>query len=1617
MANQVIVTNTGNVQVALTPPANVQVQISRAAINTLTSVPTANFANFAGNVTASNQPNITTLGTLTALNVSGNGTINNLTVTGNLQVGNLFANNANYSNFAGQVVDNTQSNITSLGTLTSLSVSGNITSGNANLGNLVTANYFSGDGSLLTGISNINNGTSNVSIPVANSNVQVYANNQHWVFTDVGNLLLAGGNGVIQSIANSSLDPIVPNVSTMILTPDPGYPGQALVLDPTTPGHIHLRAPGSNIDEPLSNVYLGGEISSFEVGIFNGAVPNLFIHSNNKTWTFDIDGNLTLPANTFAINYANGTQVPLDGPVANANYANFAGEAFNVNASNITGTVANANYSAYAGEANTANLATFATTANSVAGANVSGEVANANYSSYANIAASANSVALANVSGIGNIANINLDGSSSNVLFGNGVFAPESTSIANANYANFAGDVVNSSQSNITSLGNLTSLTINNTVGTAPTLIFAPNGTSFTTNYAPSAGTTQLGQSSRSGTGTPANAIIRTRGTISSPLTVGTSDTVNLNTYYAYNGNTNALAATYSIRLGGSGTLNTGANAVYTGASHSWQTGNPWGDWSNLSAVSGLNTLTFNTQGSLSITSGARRTSGTSTGLLSLTDYGTPTGAEFASGIFQLKSRGNADGALSVEPNDEVGKQIFVPSNGNATATISSQIVVAVDSSYTANSAYVPMNILLQPTTNTNTRSTTAFYGNGLTSFPGNIIASNANLGNLAVASFFSGDGGLLSNITGANITGTVANATFALDAGNSNLANTANSVAVANVSGIGNIAVINLDGSSSNVLFGNGIFAPESTSIANANYANFAGDVVNSSQPNITSLGNLSYLQVSNSANSISVINQLASNAFPIVSSFANLATYLLTTQYHPNNSLSYPADRTIRSRGNATAPTTAVSGDRIFNKSSLVYNGNTNVIAVAEIHTAVGTVSNIANGSYTGGQWDMSTGNPGGDTAIPNNNSWLNSLQFNNSGTLAITPATPANSSLGQSSSALVITNYGATTANLVQVGGITFQRARGNRANVQTIQAGDHVGRSLFYCYSNGAFQTSNVAQYRVVVDSTYVANDVIVPMSHQFQTVANVGGVTTLRTTSFFANGTTALPGNINFTTSTANLLTGTSGQVALGISAGTTQGAFSVAIGRETGETNQGTQSLAVGYRAGRTNQANYALAFGDNAGANAQSEYTIAIGQYAGANLQGNNSVAFGTNAGKESQGNVSVAIGSGAATTNQAERSVAIGPDAGSNAQGAYSVAIGLNAGYNNQSTQSVALGYYAGANTQGQYSVAIGRQAGENNQGANSFALGYAAGSTNQGNNSVAIGYAAGYANQANNSIILNATGSTLDQTVANTFTVAPVRNDVANIGQVMFYNSSSKEVTYGDTISVAGSITSGNATVGTSGSGNIASFRLFGDKTYNSNFILNGAQFNAIVDGINPFSGFSPFKFDIYDNSNNYIPPSRYFRARGSVASPASAQAGDNISINSYAVYADSGNTYKDLFNTTVAVVSNDNAGNVVGSYNIINYGGANSYVNINVPTTYAQNLIANANVTAANVQVNTNGFMKLASYTEAALTAITGQIGWMAAVSDSASGGNPNGMIAFWDTTNSRWSYIHDNSAV
>ena len=162
------------------------------SVGTLTSLTVS--GDLTGTLSTAAQPNITSVGNLTGLRVTGVsnvGPIGNLKIsggtngyvlqtdgTGNLSWANLSSTlgNANVagSNTQIQYNDGTNlagsANLTFNATTSTLSVIGNINSTNANLGNLAKANFFSGDGSLLTNL-NI------AAASVANANYAAYAGN------------------------------------------------------------------------------------------------------------------------------------------------------------------------------------------------------------------------------------------------------------------------------------------------------------------------------------------------------------------------------------------------------------------------------------------------------------------------------------------------------------------------------------------------------------------------------------------------------------------------------------------------------------------------------------------------------------------------------------------------------------------------------------------------------------------------------------------------------------------------------------------------------------------------------------------------------------------------------------------------------------------------------------------------------------------------------------------------------------------------------------------------------------------------------------------------------------------------------------------------------------------------------------------------------------------------------------------------------------------------------------------------------------------------------------------------------------------------------------------------
>lgn len=137
------------------------------------------------------------------------------------------------------------------------------------------------------------------------SYAEIQVADQHWFFREDGSLNLPSqGNlvgttpnaqGHLQWVGNSSGDGF--GYTTLRLVPDDTIEGgdQYLIIDPTGPGHIHIRAGGTQ-DDSAAQLYLGGETSHFKVD--SGLNPNVHVSANSKVWTFgstETYGILTLP--------------------------------------------------------------------------------------------------------------------------------------------------------------------------------------------------------------------------------------------------------------------------------------------------------------------------------------------------------------------------------------------------------------------------------------------------------------------------------------------------------------------------------------------------------------------------------------------------------------------------------------------------------------------------------------------------------------------------------------------------------------------------------------------------------------------------------------------------------------------------------------------------------------------------------------------------------------------------------------------------------------------------------------------------------------------------------------------------------------------------------------------------------------------------------------------------------------------------------------------------------------------------------------------------------------------------------------------------------------------------
>ena len=238
---------------------------------------------------------------LPVVNMNGTPT----TQKSNLQnMGNLILSSAGGSYFvpaaqallAQTVTNAAQPNITSVGTLSTLTTTGNIT---VNAGG-----YFIGDGGYL---SNVIGSTGNITfngdnIQSTNDVVNILVNGNRWIFNDSGYMEIPndGSFGALNSsiLAFSSQN----NKPIFIEVLDTGNSiAQQWVFDNagnlTLPGNTFAVNYANGDPVPLggaSGLPISNGTSNINIATADG---NVTIVANGETWTFDPSGNLTIPGN------------------------------------------------------------------------------------------------------------------------------------------------------------------------------------------------------------------------------------------------------------------------------------------------------------------------------------------------------------------------------------------------------------------------------------------------------------------------------------------------------------------------------------------------------------------------------------------------------------------------------------------------------------------------------------------------------------------------------------------------------------------------------------------------------------------------------------------------------------------------------------------------------------------------------------------------------------------------------------------------------------------------------------------------------------------------------------------------------------------------------------------------------------------------------------------------------------------------------------------------------------------------------------------------------------------------------------------------------------------------
>ena len=408
-----------------------------------------------------------------------------------------------------------------------------------------------------------------------------------------------------------------------------------------------------------------------------------------------------------------------------------------------------------------------------------------------------------------------------------------------------------------------------------------------------------------------------------------------------------------------------------------------------------------------------------------------------------------------------------------------------------------------------------------GLVSITGNLVSGNANLGNAATANFFIGAGNNLSNIQGANVSGTVSSATTA---------GTVTTAAQPNITSVGTLTSLGVNGTVTAVAFtaNTGVFTGNGNGLSSLVGANVTGTVASATSATNAAalLQNTStsttvyptFTTSSANGNSSAVINTSISanlgnasiTATTFVGALSGAATSAttagtVTTAAQPNIT-SVGTLTSLAVTGNVTAGNLIgphANGNSNVNIPSANGNVNISAVGVANVLVVTGTGVNVAGTLNATG--NANVGNIGATQGVFTN------VSGNGSALSSITGGNVT----GQVGNALVAgTVYTAAQPNITSVGTLTSLGVNGTVTAVAfTANTGVFTGNGNGLSSLQASNITGQVAN-ALVAGTVYTASQ------------PNITSVSTSFTNLTFANAQTISGNNMTLTTG-ANTNAGT----------------------------------------------------------------------------------------------------------------------------------------------------------------------------------------------------------------------------------------------------------------------------------------------------------------------------------------------------------------------------------------------------------------------------------------------------------------------------------------------------------